>query len=204
LFGDDFESSLDFVKNNMGEQADPQSNIVRAGASALELTPGNTGAAGVHRDVALPYLPLMFSHYLRQNTAGASLGNVRAFDVDYASRNVGWNEGALRAFCELNSGDNLEFVTSQGLMTWHAPFGTSEWHYLEYAYDLPSGSMRARIDGGVWSSQVPDKKNNGRAIPSVAIEGEGQGGVFQVDNYIIRLLVDPEPTVTLGTVEIGP
>jgi hypothetical protein len=41
-------------------------------------------------------------------------------------------------------------------------------------------------------------------IESIALETEGQGGIFHVDNYIVRRWVDPVPLTTVEVVEVRP
>jgi hypothetical protein len=198
VFGDDFETTLGrWTMNDRGEQAAVQTNEVRAGTRALSIQPGSTPAAGLHRDQALPASPLEISLYLWQSVSGASFGYLRFFKVGWASRSVGWNDQGLRVFSELDSGDRLQFDDFESNPVWFDGFGTDVWRRVVVHYDQAQNRTRGRVDDGAWSSWYADVDESGEPLLSLALEGEGQGGEFLVDD----LLVDPEPTVELGGVE---
>ena len=204
LFGDDFEAGTDkWTNNNLGETIAIDSTH-RGGASGLRVDPGTTAAAGLHRDQLLPSASLLFSHYLYQDSAGSSFGDLRGFSDTFANRTPSWNENKLRVFAELDSSDALQVNGSSGTHGWANNFGAQVWHHVEYAWDFSTHQLRGRIDGGPWSAAYPDVDGSDLAIESFALEGENQGGSFHLDDYTIRFLTDPEPTVVLGPEETAP
>lgn len=199
LVGDDFERGLDrWTTNGRGEVVTIGTNT-KAGTAALQILTDGTEAAGLHRDVVLPAIPLLFSTYLRQDQTGASFGYARGFLAPYADRlpSPRWNDGQLRLFCELDSGDRLQVIADATIENWHDPFGAATWRRVETVIDTVGDTVTVRVDGGPWFGPFPNRYQQHTAIESIALEGEGgQPGTFAFDNYTIRAFVDPEPIAT--------
>lgn len=206
VFGDDFEGDLSkWTLNQRGETAQVQSQTIWAGNQSLRLEPGNELVnGGIHKDLVLPHEALLFSHYLRQAQTGASLGHLHASDRPWAERNRdSWTPSEGRAWGQLASADALFLVIDpQGnLVVWASNFGANIWRRIEIVHDPVANQLRTRFDNGPFGGPYGDFNRSGQPVVNIAIEGEKQGGVFFMDNYIIRRFVDPEPVVNVGEEE---
>lgn len=208
VFGDDFEADLGaWTVNHEDVQIHTRSVQGLAGARALEISPGGQAGAGIYHDQALPERPLVFSHYLRQNQDGASFGNLRVYTTGCAGLSPAWQHGDLRGTGELDSSGALQLWHPGGAFTgWHDAYDVDGAHLVTFLYDLPGHRYQGRVDDGPWSDEHDDMDGEATTVGCVALEGEGQngGGTFMIDNYIIRLHVDPAPAVALGPVERAP
>ncbi len=201
VFADDFEQGLSkWAPNGRGETVLADSTQHRGGAQSLRFDTGSTSAAGLHRDEMLPQATLLFSHYLRQMQTTASFGDTRGFDIPYAQRAPGWIDNALAVSAELDSNDQHQVwtVPTSSIVNWLQNVGTNVWRKIEIVDEGATNQVKARADGGTWTGKLPSGNAMGTQIRSLALEGEGQPGTFWLDNYIIRLYVEPEPTATLG------
>ena len=204
VFGDDFEQGLTkWTLNGRGENVLADSTQHRGGAQSLRFETGSTSVSGLHRDETLPVGTLLFSHYLRQMQTNASFGDTRAFDVLYAQRAPGWVENALAVSAEIDSNNSHQVwtVPTSSVVNWLQNLGTNVWRKIDLLDDGATNQARLRADGGAWSGKLPTGNGMGTQIRSLALEGEGQQGTFWLDNYIIRLYVEPEPTAMLGPEE---
>ena len=208
LFGDDFEAGLDaWTKNDDGVQFDTRSVQDAAGALALEISPGGQGGAGIYHDLTLPERPLVFSHYLRQNQSDVSFGNLRVYESACAALSPRWEHDALRGASELDRSSAMQlWLPDRSWYDWHTGYPRDEFRLVTFLYDAAQHRYQGRVDDGPWSDERDDIDVSATSIGCVALEGEGEngGGTFMVDNYIIRLHVDPAPAVTLGPVEMAP
>lgn len=205
LFGDDFETDLaQWARNNKGE--DPKIVGERAaGAKALELNAGAVPAAGLHRDLELPRTPVVFSRWVRQAQTTASFAEARGFDKVYAERPQTWVEADLRLATELDSGDQMQvWATNNVLTNWLRPFGVNQWREVDTVYDSMANLVQCRVDGMPFTAAIASRYTQDSPIRSIALEGEGQGGRFWLDNFIIRHHVSPEPSAVLGPEEARP
>jgi hypothetical protein len=147
---------------------------------------------------------MVFAHYLRYSSTGSSFGNLRLFELDYVDRDPGWLEDAMRVHVELNDDASIFFIqehpwTRTDLMT---SLAANTWHRVEVIYDPVASVHAGRVNEGAFTAFVPDYNCSGAAIRSFALEGEGQGGDFYFDNYIIRLHIEDEPEISLGDEEL--
>ncbi len=202
VYGQTFDAGAADWQNNgvNGEAIATKTSNQRAGAGYLEIKPGNGGqCGGLHRDMTLPNVPLLFSHYLKQENTGSSLGSVRTFSELFNDRNnpLDWFDASLVGFIELDSANFVQINHRGGTLNWFPQFGTN-WRRVEVVHDLPRHKIKARIDGGTWSDEYDTRGADTAAVASIAIEGERQGGTFGVDNFMIRRYVTVEPTVTVG------
>ena len=202
VYGQTFDAGAADWQNNgiNGEAIATKTSNQRAGAGYLEIKPGNNGnCGGIHRDLALPNVALLFSHYLKQDSSNASFGSVRTFSGIFSERTqpLTWFDSRLVGFVELDSGDRMQLNHRGGTTNWFMPFGPN-WRRLEVVHDLPRHKLKARIDGGTWTTEVDTRGADNATIQSLALEGESQAGTFGVDNFIIRRYVAIEPTVTVG------
>jgi hypothetical protein len=203
LFGDDFEGGLDkWTPNGRGETITIDADHV-GGRGGYKFVTTGTEAAGAHRDLALPLATLMVSHDVKQAQTSASFGVARTFDCAYAQRTPAWIESSLRLATELDSGDHLQVWADAGVLdNWFSPVGTNTWHEVETVFDSVTNDVRVRADGGAWFGPYPGRYRQGTASQSLGLEGEGaQPGTFWLDNFVIRLYVEPEPTAVLGPEE---
>jgi hypothetical protein len=206
LFGDDFESDLSkWTANQRGEMVQVQSETIYAGGQSLRIEPGTAQVGGgIYRDIALPHETLMFSHYLRQAQTGASFGHLHTLDKSWAERDVDtWRPAQARAWGELGGGNALIlFIEPGGTYTsWAFDYGLDIWRYIEVIYDPVANQLWPRVDGNAFAGPYSDFNHSGLPVANIAIEGQGEGGLFFMDNYIIRRYVDPEPVVNVGAEE---
>lgn len=203
LFGDDFEAGLGkWTANGRGEAFTDDIAQHRGGGKSLRLDVGNQQAGGVHRDITLPPTTLLFSHYVRQAQTGASFEDVRAFDTIYSQRSPEWVDTTLVLSAELDSNDEHQvWSIPLSIRTWTQNLGTNTWRRIEMIEDTTTNQVRARRDGGTLTAPLSTGNGTGNQARSIALEGQDEGGRFWVDNYVIRLYVDPEPTTSLGDEE---
>jgi hypothetical protein len=207
LFADDFEEGLGAWSSNGRGLSDLTSIGARGGASSLRIDDNqNQAVAGIHRDEILPAGALLFTSYVKQDQTGASFGFFRLFKEKFADRVLGWNQGDVLGHCELDSNQTLAFARlSPGLVTeWHAGYDL-DWHRIDVLVDQDAGVVRGRVDQGAWSAEADTYTSTaGVSIRSVALETEGQGGIFYVDNYIVRRWVEPAPLTSVEIAETRP
>jgi hypothetical protein len=196
LFGDDFEDGAGRWTDNGRGLSGTSTLQAQGGAQSLLINDNaNTSTAGVYRDQSFPAGNLLFTSYVKQDQTGSSFGFYRVFKEPYADRQKAWLEGAMVGHAELDSGDRLEFVrwTPWLITNWHPGYGVA-WHRIDVVADQSGEVVMGRVDSGPWSAQVDMFTSPaGAAIESIALEAEGQGGSFFVDNYIVRRWVDPAP-----------
>ncbi len=202
VYGQTFDEGASDWQNNgvTGEAIATKTSNQHAGAGYLEIKPGNKGmCGGIHRDIALPNAPLLFSHYLKQDSSDASFGTVRTFSTNFAGRtqSLGWFDSKLVGFVELDSGNQMQLNHRGGTINWFAGVGPS-WRKLEVVHDLPRHKLKARLDGGAWTNEFDTRGADNATIQSLALEGEKEDGTFGVDNFMIRRYLAIEPTVTVG------
>ena len=206
VYGQTFDTGAADWQNNgvNGESIVTRTANQRAGAGYLEIKPGNNGmCGGIHRDVALPDVPLLFSHYLKQDSSNASFGSVRTFSGVFSARTqaLAWFDAQLVGFVELDSSNRMQLNHRGGTTNWFAGVGQN-WRRLEVMHDLPRHKLKARIDGGTWTNEVDTRGSDNATIQSLALEGEKESGTFGVDNFVIRRYVAIEPTVTVGSEQV--
>lgn len=202
VYGQTFDAGAADWQNNgvNGEAIATRTANQRAGAGYLEVKPGNNGmCGGIHRDLALPNVPLLFSHYLKQDSNNASFASVRTFSAVFASREqpLTWFNSQIVGFVELDSGDRMQVNHRGGTINWFTGVGQN-WRRLEVVHDLPRHKLKSRLDGGTWTNEFDTRGADDAAVQSIALEGERESGTFGVDNFIIRRYVPIEPTVTVG------
>jgi hypothetical protein len=202
VFADDFENGLGrWISNGRGVTT-TSSAEVRGGEASLRIDDNtDTSLAGVHRDQSLPTDVLLFRSYVKQNQGDASFGFFRTFDKKFADRQPGWNDNTGLALCELDSRDKLSFVKPPPIVVtdWHFDYGQG-WHRIDVLADQAGKFAQGRVDESAWSPQAAMFPRPS-TIESIALETEGQGGVFHVDNYIVRRWVDPAPLTAVEDVE---
>jgi len=198
LFADDFEGSPSrWTANNRGEVVSVEPTPA-AGGSSLKIDPGSQLAAGLHVDMVMPAGMILFSHFLRQEQTGSSFVTVKTFQEPWSDRDLAeWGDPRVRCWSEINSPDYLERGENGAHQSWYTPVGVGNWRHVEVICGDDS-QMNGRVDGGDWLGPWPDYNGTGDPVRMFAVEGEGQGGAFHLDNYIVRRYVDPEPTVVVG------
>lgn len=210
LFGDNFErvELSPWIPNGRGEQASTEGGLIPiAGARSLRLEPGGLVRGGIHVDMELANETLCFSHWVRQEQTNASLGNLQTYEVPWATRDAqgGWHTNYARAWNELDDDNTLTLLDGQVSIKWLQGLDAGEWHHLEFIHNTQSNTIRARMDDLAWTETFNDRNGSSQAIKSFSILGEAQGGLFFVDNYIIRLCVESEPMIeSLSTEARGP
>jgi hypothetical protein len=203
VFGDDFEDGLARWTSTGRGLAAATDIAVLGGAASLRVNDmANETLAGVYRDQPLPDGILLFTSYLKQEQTGSSFGFFRVFAEKFTDRQPGWNDSTANALCELDSGDRLQFVSPAPIVVtnWHAGYG-QEWHRLDVLADQEGGFVMGRVDGGAWSEQAAMFPSQ-TSIQSIALETEGQGGIFYVDNYVVRRWIEPAPSTFLEDAEL--
>ncbi len=71
-------------------------------------------------------------------------------------------------------------------------------------WDQPNDQAKGELDGTGFTPFVGDYGELGEPARAFAIEGEGQDGAVEIDNFIIRRYLDVPPEVTLGPAERVP
>ncbi len=207
LLGTDFETGLaPWEANARGETVAVQSATTIGGARALRVAPGSTLGGGVHMDLDLPLTGVLFSQHLRQAQTGSSFASVRTIDRLWTAHDRDdWFTAQVRGWVELDGSNTMvecPTLVHPGVgIEWFQSYGVDVWHLVEVFYDPSANIMDGRVDGGPFQGPWPDWSQSGDPVRSLIMAGEGQNGVFFVDNYTVRLFVDPEPTMSVGAEE---
>jgi hypothetical protein len=130
---------------------------------------------------------------------------MHATDSPWAERDLGdWTPLQGRVWGELGAGNVMYlFTDTSGTSTvWSPAVDANIWRRIDIVHDPVANQVKARFDGGAFAGPYNDMNQSGQPIASVAIEGQAEGGVFFMDNYIIRRYVEPEPVVNVGAEEV--
>ena len=204
LFGDDFEGDLGKWNRSMRtEQVQAVTDEAAGGGQSLRIEPGGDIDSGLHLAMELSERFLV-SHHVRQEQLGSSLATFRALETSFGARDTSrWHADDVRAWVELDMQDEVEnCAAGSDHVSVFEPFGQNTWRKIEIDYSPGDNALRIRVDGGSWQGPLDDWNQSGAPVQTIAVEGEGQSGMFYVDNYVVRRFVDPEPTVMLGPEEV--